>query len=617
MARNARIQIIELVLLVLAAGGYMAWFAQPLLAVGAADARMVEAFFIDEHISLSAIQQALEADTLFLQHRSYGHIFLNLTLLPLFLMNQFAPVSEQQMTIALRLVSAIFGFATIVATFVLARRYFGSLVAWGAAVLLAVLPISFLRYATLARADTTQMFFLVVAVYFGCRFAEDARQKWLLWASAAAGCAFAAKYSGLFLLPVLWMIAAVLVYTGKTPVLSAERVRLFLKITRAGIALAGGLCISGALLFSPAFVARYLTVDGTIEYEADLIILQQLRLLAAGGGVVLLLLAGLPFLWNWLRRHDKVVMPLSSITTQAVRSALVFGIAFALTAPASIWQFDFVRSFVFQSRGKMLGVWFVDERTGFYWIELLASENLLSWLLIGLIMISLGWLVYAATQLRWNVLLHPVGIIWVWVAIHMGLLLVAIRFFAPHFVLPVLPFLLILALHSISVLADGVASRIPQTQRVRLALASSLMLVLVAIELAAAVPEVRAYRQSQITKEQDNRIAVGRWLAEHYPDSTHIVYDMTAYVPAQFHTAEALTIDLAQRAQQDNPPEVVVVSDWIANMYTDSQSADSYHEGPEVFFLLHNYYTVLREEQSGYTLVYEKGPFHVYEHQES
>jgi hypothetical protein len=248
---------------------------------------------------------------------------------------------------------------------------------------------------------------------------------------------------------------------------------------------------------------------------------------------------------------------------------------------------------------------------------LLASENLLSWLLIGLLMISLAWLVYTATQLKWNVLLHPVAIIWVWVAIHMGLLLVAIRFFAPHFVLPVLPFLLILALHPLSVLADAVASRTPQAQRVRLALASSLVLVLVAIELVAAVPEVRAYRQSQIMKEQDNRIEVGRWLVEHYPDSTHIVYDMTAYVPAQFHTAEALSQALAQQVGQDNPPEVVVVSDWIADMYADSQRADSYHEGPEAFFLLHNYYTVLREERLGYTLVYEKGPFHVYEHQES
>jgi 4-amino-4-deoxy-L-arabinose transferase-like glycosyltransferase len=615
MMQQPRLLTIEFFLVTLAACSYMAWFALPLLAAGTTDARMVAAFYIDEHISLSAIQQTLAADTLLLQHRSYGHIFLNIVLLPLYLVNQFAPVTAQQITIALRVVSALFGAATLVATFVLARRTLGSPVAWGAVVLLAVLPISFLRYATLARADVVQVFFLVLAIYCGCRLAEDGQPKWLTWASVAAGFAFAAKYSGLFVLPVLWMVVVALVYTGKTARPSAARVNAFINLTRIGVAVAGVVSLFGAVLFAPEFVARYLTVDGTIEYAADLVILQQLRLLAAVGGGVLLILAGLPMLWNWLRTHSAFTTPLSSITTQVVRSGVVFGLAFALTAPASLWQFDFIRAFVFQSRSKTFGLHFADDRGGLYWIELLASEALLSWLLLGLLLVSLVWLLYAATQLKWHVLLHPIGIIWSWTAIHMGLLLVAIRYFVPHFVLPALPFLIILALHPISLLAGFVTRR--TSQRVGLALASGLVLVVLAIELPAAIPDMQQYQQRQIAKDHDARVQVGRWLTEYYPDSTRIAYDIVAYVPAQFRTAEVISAALAQKMQQENPPEVVVVSNAVARMYADPQRADTYFEGAEEFLQLHAVYTSLREERLGYTLVYAEGPYRVYEYRGS
>lgn len=609
---------LELLLCLAAAALYMAWFAWPLLWAGSENARLVHAIFIDEGISLTAIITTLDNNSLWLQHRSYGHLYLNMALLPLLVLQQFTDVSEQTMTVTLRLIAAVAGVATIGATFLLARRFFGSMLAWAAAILLATLPIGFLRYATLSRSDTVQLCCLVAAIYACCRLAEEGGRKWLLLASLAAGLACAAKYSGLFVLPIIWLIVTIQIFQASSeradnqPALDPAR---FIMLARTIIAAIGTAGLLAALIITPDFATRSLTVDGSVHDPGDLQALQVVRLAMGLFSGVLIVLAALPLLWSSLRRQPLLTDRLSRAASALLLSGLVFAAAFVLTAPASIWQLDFVRAFVFQTRNKAFGLNFVEQRSGLNWLAVLSAPPLLSRLLLALLLLSLLCLIATLIKHRWQALLQPAVIIWCWVAIHMSLLLLVIRHFAPQYVLPAIPFLIILALWPISLLARAASERYaPRYGRL---LAAAALCIILAVQLPGAWHNLTAYRSETSAVEQRPAVQVGRWLEQHYPApaAIRIIYDYPAYVPPAFSDSSSVVAGKLSLLEGADPPDVVVVSQSIASQFRNQAQAASYFLGAEQFEQSYTYYEALRAGRFGYVLAYDSRRFQVYERQ--
>src|SRR4051794_34937190 len=106
-----------------------------------------------------------------------------------------------------RTFTALIAMAGVGATFVLARRWWGSAVALVAAALLtfAFLPVT---YSRIAVTDVATFFPVAVAVYGALRVLDDGRLRWYLLSGAGIGFATGFKYTaGLVLLPLV--VAAV------------------------------------------------------------------------------------------------------------------------------------------------------------------------------------------------------------------------------------------------------------------------------------------------------------------------------------------------------------------------------------------------------------------------
>jgi hypothetical protein len=106
-----------------------------------------------------------------------------------------------------RTFTALIAMAGVLATFVLARRWWGSAVGLVAAALLtfAFLPVT---YSRIAVTDVATFFPVAVAVYGALRALEDGRLRWYLLSGAGIGFATGFKYTaGLVLLPLV--VAAV------------------------------------------------------------------------------------------------------------------------------------------------------------------------------------------------------------------------------------------------------------------------------------------------------------------------------------------------------------------------------------------------------------------------
>jgi uncharacterized membrane protein len=98
---------------------------------------------------------------------------------------------------AVRAPSAIFGVATVLATFILARHLLNAWVALGAALMAAVSP-ALVWYSQEVRAYSLNAFLLVVSTYFLIRYLET-RRNWLL--IAYAGTSFLGCYTHYYFLP--------------------------------------------------------------------------------------------------------------------------------------------------------------------------------------------------------------------------------------------------------------------------------------------------------------------------------------------------------------------------------------------------------------------------------
>lgn len=615
---------LDVVLVLAAAALYLAWFAAPLLTAGTANPRLVAAVFLDEGISQGVIRTTLDAETLLLQRRDYGHAYFNAVLLPLTAVQQFAPVSDQQIIVTLRLVSLLFAVGTVGATYVLARHVLGRPLAFVAAGLLAVVPVTFLRYGLLARADVMQLFFLVIGLYATIRLAASGSRRWLWAAVVAAGLACATKYSGLFLLPLIWAVMLATIYAGQfTPrtFLSDTTFRRGLRVVLAGGA-AGALLV--ALLFTPDLIAALFTTDGQLA-DGALPIVAAVRLGALVVGGLLLLAVALPQVWAWLRQQTRLVRVLHATIQQVALTGILFGAVYILAAPALLPRFDFIRTFLYQISSKTHGLTFASERSRFEWFEILAAPPLLTLPLVLLAGVSLAVLVVGVVRDGWRAFLTPPGLLWVWVAMHMAILVLAIRHFGPQYLLPAIPFMIMLALHPFTLLHGWLTAHLAPPQA-RLATGLAVALVLL-ITLPGAATQVLAYRSDTANPHDLQRVAIGDWLRGQYPTSSSIATDyyypqfvppafeyvVTAYVPPSFASIRDV--------QPENfpdfataPPDVALVALPLAQQFADAARADDYFLGRAAFLEHRNYYATLRDPTSGYQLVHRTATFEVYEY---
>ncbi|MCZ6486440.1 MAG: glycosyltransferase family 39 protein, partial [Acidobacteria bacterium] len=480
-------------------GCYFMWLATAIIPSASENIRLVSVFNSDEATQLELLRQALSQGTLRIDYSQYGHLQFNLALIPLFLMSFLAPVTDQSIIIALRLVSAVAGAATVLCTFFLARRYFGRLVGWVSACLLCGISLNFIEWSVYAHPDVPQLFFLMLGLYFCCRLGGDKSRESLVLASASAGLAFACKYSGLFLLPVIWLVA-VGGNAGRDEVDPFRSAVLLVRKWARGLTLAAGMgSVLLGLVMRVELVARFLTSDGAVE-SSNLPVIREFRILLGVTGCALIVLGILRWPWRVVARSELVARTLSQVGI----SVAAFITAFVIGSPFSLWKLNFLNGMISQSRHVAFGHIFRGEGGVQGWLSLLVSQDLLGVTFTAIAAVGFLYLFHdlvtkeakhlSIGQRLARQVIRPEVILWLWVLLYLSFLVVRVRMLEPRYLLPVLPVLLILSVQFLAQLARaslGAASR-------KLALpVLVLFLVFGAVDFASSITRVQEFRATE------------------------------------------------------------------------------------------------------------------------
>ncbi len=176
-----------------------------LIDVGAADLAVVGLFSTDEQLAGQLIRAMLLHNNLGLSHfYSYGPLDLYAARLALWPWALRHSVPDAAIITTLRAVSLLAGLGCIAISFVLGRRLWDSTTGALAAILLAMSPTT-LAWSTTAHPDMLQLFWLLLGLLCAVRLISHRSRQLLMLGAVCASLAFATKYEGELLLPLLWL----------------------------------------------------------------------------------------------------------------------------------------------------------------------------------------------------------------------------------------------------------------------------------------------------------------------------------------------------------------------------------------------------------------------------
>jgi 4-amino-4-deoxy-L-arabinose transferase-like glycosyltransferase len=547
----------------------------PLISVGSSSERLVEAFATDEALQLNLLHSAAVKHTFALTFGPYGHLVFNLILLTLRAIP--GELSDPRIIHTGRSISVLFAAATLYLTFVWARRAFGVAAAWIAFSALMV-NATLYTWAVVLKPDMVQLFLLMLALALTCRLAEEPRLGWLALASSAAGLAFACKYSGLFVLPI---IAAVAVWRPAVSGRPGARV-LALRWLAAALAI---VLIAGSFLLNLEWIALHLTEDGRVSAAISPHALMLLSTAARVGALALGIVSAVPWFWTALRRSPRALAG----SWAWLVAASAFAVSFIVASPYSLRKAAFLKGLLAEASDA-------------------AAPPTLSWLAL--------WMRAVATVVEWPVLCAALatmaGLLWMacrprarvnpsdailfaWIALYAAVLLAPVHEFYVQYALPIVPPAAMLAGRGSVAAVRWLTDRAPARRRL---FAGVLGLIVFGLEVPMA-QRLFAARKELATREETSAVVqAGKWIGCRAPTSARIAYDYFSYIPPAFPSATP-TWGGSRAWLVSLNPDIVVVNAVTAG----AAMSEPEHAA---------YYQCLASGSCGYARVLSRGEITVY-----
>jgi len=559
----------------IAAGVALLWMLTlaPFLSFGSSNHRLVEAFGPDEAMQLNLLHDAVARRSFALEFGPYGHLGFNLILLILRAVP--GPITDAHILYVGRALGVVFAAATALLTFVWARRAYGTGAAWIAFSLLLVNQTLYLETAEL-NPDLGQLFFLMLALAFLVKLAEESRPKWLMLASIAAGLAFAAKYSGLFILPV-----AVLALMRRPP--AVARPDSTVMLLRGCVAVGAVMLLLAGTIVDDGWIASHLTSDGRIDSPIAGRLLALARLSARGGGMAALLLAVVPSPWSWLRRRK---VALAVVWFTAVM-AVVFVATFAIASPYSLRKAAFIRGLVGEvAYAVPLSVASIAAMLRGFGV---AIEWPVLWAALG----TAAWLALRVRRRPAPVTATDVVLI-AWLVIYALVLIAPVHEVYIDYALPLAPPAAMLAGRGATVFTKWFGTLIGRPALT----VAALCVVLIGVELALARTLVERRNHHLARAISSDQMYVATWLECHADTSARVAYDHFVYVSPAFADASVTWGGTREWLASLNPD--IVVTNRETAVYASGQAQNA------------AYYECLAAGTCGYERVLARGDLTVY-----
>jgi len=605
MTKNARLPLIGLILVIL-----VSWYARPIIWSASSSYNKVSVFNADERDQLGWVKSAFEEGSYDIPLNKYGHLYFDIVLTGLNVTSWFTEITDQHIIIYLRLVSTVFGILSVLMLFVLVRRFLDENTAWLAAAMLLAIPLNFWDLSFQAHPDIAQVFFIIVAIYWCSYITLSSKNLSYYLAMLFAGLAFSVKYSGLFLIPVIFLVQILHKCTIYQVIPTRFNSSAFINKLRLGTA---GLAALGLLIhfYLTTENIAWLFLDGPIESSRNIHFIEQLQffgLALAVGGLLIVLLQ--PF-WNYLKANTPLAYNLRSLMAEFSMGLALFAGIFAITSPYLLVDFEFLRGLLQQSEIVSKGHVYVQEPGFWGWFNVLHDSVMfdkvtLSFGLIGMLVSFVTFGTYGIKNRK--------SLLWIstiWIIIYFVLLVVRIGHHPPRFLLPVVPFLIILSSYTIISLFRKILDYVVPRNRRSI---EGLFTVAVAILIFAVnIPQLYEFRTQMANRENNNAyLQAGEFLAENYEPDVRIVHDAYSYIPESFQNEKEVWNLNLDKVEAENP-ELVIVNDKMSNRFGSQSTASKFAGGEATYLKSYNFYRLIRQDSLSYELVKDFGPVQIYE----
>lgn len=583
---------------------YWIWFGWPSVLGTSEGARMASVFIADEGTQVIAAQQAIHRSLPVLNWGGYGHLYFNITLIPLWMVHGWIPVTDQMVLIAQRLTSLAGALAVSILSFSIARRYFGSFVAWMSGALLAVIPFDWITFSVMAHPDTLQVAFVMASLSFCCHFTQNRNRQWLYWASVMAGLAFSTKFGGCFILPIIWLLLMVEAATNPLP--KDYKPSRDTQILRLSLLVMSGLMLAISFVVTTGQVIHIQTAENTRKFH-------QLILALRFSGLLGMALSVWPLPWKKSQIQERLIWFMRGM----IISGGLFWLMFVVTSPCALLSFQFVHGMISESAHVAFGHVFKDLNPPWQWFVLLASTDLLGPACAILACLSLAGFLWSLFRHKREglvqALISPEAVLWFWSLFILAYFLARVRFRAPRYMEVILPALLILACHGLVRFHGFLRERFfKDRQRLLDGLCVVAVLLFMATQIPQGIQRQRGLMVQKATQVQSSiSVKTGIWLEAHFPPTVRVLYDMFSYVPPVFTNAQ-FSFGTSLADYEKFHPDVVVVNDEIRERYAHPEMAPLFRQGPEDYLQRVEFYRRLESGALSFVLVKDNGNVRVY-----
>ncbi len=549
-------------------------FSLPIITKGTDSWRMVTVFSSDESTIMDLVENIFARKHLYLAglrryregNYDYGMTYYWPILFGIWLYRILTtnPLSGQLIITTARLWSVVAGIISAWFLYLLAKELYDYKVGLLACVLLLSTP-EFLVWSTMAHPDIPQILLMEICILYCVFMVKNYQRKHVIWAAAAAGLAFGTKYSGLMLIPIIWLAQIIGLLRLKGPEARLELKRqLFLSTVIFSVAFA---------VTNPYFFITPKMYLGAIHRQS---VRSSFGHLFKGEGGW--------YLWLPVLYSDHLL---------SKGGGILFLLSLGLLTPCVLKKLAENRLNSGLDKKKRPNRLQIEEGAGTENKTLQLQDKLRQKF------INLS---------RFLVDLPPVIIPLCWIFLYGGFLFfrVVVREF--RYILPIIPFMLIFASRAAWYFISGAGY---SGIRRHLIGVTGIVLIIAAV-WPRTVTAYKYYNNSLNKLENNVYIEAGEWVAANFPPDTKVIADFYSYVPPKIKKMNIKHFYHEWRVKKINP-DLIIINDKTSGTYINLTKAKADQSRyPEDFYLASLFYGKLQREELGYKLIKDFGKVKIY-----
>lgn len=561
----------------------------PLSWIASFDLRIANAFNTDEVEFMIPMMDAFHRGDFEINRYDYGLLYYNIGQVLFRVYNWFYPLSESSGLIIMRSLSAVFLIANAYVLRAVAKRFFetSGLLIFGLSLLGS---ITMINYGTMVHPDVAQVFMVSVGVYFAARYTEDYQVKFLLLSTLFAGFAFATKFVGIALFPILVVLAVI----SRNNVLSW--VPMYLRLIVIIVC-----CVVVSYVSNPYVIETYLEGEKTLVSEV--------LLLFKVVFFTTLSIASFCFVLLFLKKyHVHIgVSNFISILTLLYLLGIVFGVGFYIGSPQATDEYKFLNGLIYVAGLHSEGHWFRDDSGVYGWLMILLDSKVLYRPICLFGMIGIGLSLVLSKEKR--IIQLPRIIPLMWIVMFCLVVVFRVKSHFSHYLIPIIPFVLLYLSTGIEALLKFIV-RILNFEFLfsKLRLPVYITIIVVLFILA------HHYKNDRIEKyENSPELASGNWLLSNVRDTVDISSDMYVYIPNRPNFRNKSYWGLSQDVLENDKPDYLIINWHLHQWFMNKRDVETYLHGKEVFLERHKLYTeLIQNSLDGFELAKDFGKVKIF-----